>query len=195
MTITRTLLTSVAAALLAALTIVAGTASAAEGPTFTAGTGCAAQCIEKALVTVTATSAKVELETTVLAHLTVYVTKQTKSTTTRRLHNEPDEEGVDLRLLAHPNREVLRARAGHHLRDPRQGNRPQGSDRDAEGHVPDAAHQDHRPGWPRHDQLGPRLLGAVHHEGADHPEAAGRFDRERRHRDLRERPDPGRRLA
>ena len=81
MTITKTLLTSVAAALLAALTITAGTASAAEGPTFSAGSGCAAQCIKKALVTVTATSAKVELETTVLAHLTVYVTRQTESTT------------------------------------------------------------------------------------------------------------------
>lgn len=82
MTTTKTLSSSVAAALVAALTIAAGTASAAEGPTISAGSGCAVQCITKALVTTTSTSARVELKTTVLTHLTVYVTKQTQSTTT-----------------------------------------------------------------------------------------------------------------
>ncbi len=86
MTTTKTLLghvtAAVAAALVAALAIAAGPASAAQGPTLSVGTGCAAQCITKAAVTVTATSAKVELKTTVPAHLTVYVTRQTASSTT-----------------------------------------------------------------------------------------------------------------
>jgi hypothetical protein len=82
MTTAKTLFGLVAAALVAALTIAAGTATAAVGPTITVGTGCAAQCITKALVTVTATSAKVELQTTVLAHLSVYVTKQTAASAT-----------------------------------------------------------------------------------------------------------------
>jgi hypothetical protein len=77
MTTTKTLLGSVAAALVAALTIAAGTASASDGPTITVGTGCAAQCITKAVVTTTTTTAKVEIETTVLAHLRVSVRKQT----------------------------------------------------------------------------------------------------------------------
>ncbi len=81
-TTTKKLLASVAATLVAAVTIVAGTASAAGGPTISVGNGCAAQCITEALVTATATSAKVELKTTVLAHLSVYVTKQTASTMT-----------------------------------------------------------------------------------------------------------------
>ncbi len=86
MTTTKTLLVrvtaAVAAALVAALAIAAGTAAAAVGPTLTVGTGCAAQCITRAAVTVTATSAQVELKTTVLAHLTVYVTRQTAPSTT-----------------------------------------------------------------------------------------------------------------
>jgi hypothetical protein len=78
MTSITTLLRSVAAAAFAALTLTA-TASADGGPGLTVGSGCAAQCIKKALVTVTASTAKVELETTVLAHLKVYVTKQSAS--------------------------------------------------------------------------------------------------------------------
>ena len=76
MTLTRTLLSSVAAALVAALSIAAGTASATSPPTFTAGQGCSIQCISKAAVTATATSAKVELATTVPANLEVTVGKQ-----------------------------------------------------------------------------------------------------------------------
>lgn len=60
--------TTVAAAL--ALT---GASAAAPGPIITVGTGCAVQCVKKALVAATATSATVELETTVLAHLKVTV--------------------------------------------------------------------------------------------------------------------------
>jgi hypothetical protein len=75
MTTTKTLLGSLAAAAVAALSIVAGTASATSPPTITAGQGCSVQCVSKAAVTVTATSAKVELATTVLAHLKVTVSK------------------------------------------------------------------------------------------------------------------------
>ena len=75
MTTTRTLLGSAAAALLAALSVAAGTASATSPPTLTAGLGCSVQCVSKALVTVTATSAKVELGTTVPANLKVTVSK------------------------------------------------------------------------------------------------------------------------
>jgi hypothetical protein len=81
MTKTTTLVASLVIVLLAALSTAAGTASAA-GPTITVGTGCAAQCITKAVVTTTTTTAKVDLATTVLAHLTVYVTKQGSSGTT-----------------------------------------------------------------------------------------------------------------
>lgn len=76
MTIARALLSSVAAALVAALSITAGTASATSPPTFTAGQGCSVQCISKAAVTATANSAKVELATTVPANLRVTVGKQ-----------------------------------------------------------------------------------------------------------------------
>lgn len=77
MTITRTLLGSAAAALVAALSVAVGTASATSPPTtITAGQGCSVQCVSKAAVTVTATSAKVELATTVPAHLKVTVSKQ-----------------------------------------------------------------------------------------------------------------------
>ena len=77
MTLTRTLLlSSAAAALVAALSIAAGTASATSPPVLTAGPGCSVQCVSKAAVTVTATAAKVELATTVPAHLKVTVRKQ-----------------------------------------------------------------------------------------------------------------------
>jgi hypothetical protein len=76
MTTTRTLLGSAVAALVAALSIAAGTASATSPPTLTAGQGCSVQCVSKAGVTVTATSAKVELATTVPANLKVTVGKQ-----------------------------------------------------------------------------------------------------------------------
>jgi hypothetical protein len=79
MTIT-TLIKSGAAAASAALAL-AGTATA-SGPIISAGTGCAVQCITKALVTPTTTTAKVELATTVTAHLTVSIAKQTSGTTT-----------------------------------------------------------------------------------------------------------------
>ncbi|MGH3071960.1 MAG: hypothetical protein ACRDNB_06780 [Gaiellaceae bacterium] len=71
-----------ATALVAMVTLAAGSAAAAGGPIISAGTGCALQCIEKALVVPTSTSATVEIETTVLAHLTVSVTKQAAGTTT-----------------------------------------------------------------------------------------------------------------
>ncbi|MGZ8781984.1 MAG: hypothetical protein ACXWZB_00640 [Gaiellaceae bacterium] len=68
---------------LAAVALTLATSSAAAGgPIISAGTGCAVQCIEKALVVPTSTSATVELKTTVLAHLTVSITKQVVPTTT-----------------------------------------------------------------------------------------------------------------
>jgi Bacterial Ig domain len=73
---TRAFLTSVATGLVAVLSIAASTASATSPPTFTAGQGCSVQCISKAAVTANATSAKVELATTVPANLKVTVTKQ-----------------------------------------------------------------------------------------------------------------------
>ena len=76
MTITRTLLSSAAAVLVAALSVAAGTASATSPPVLTAGQGCSVQCVSKAAVTATATAAKVELATTVPAHLKVTVSKQ-----------------------------------------------------------------------------------------------------------------------
>lgn len=72
----------VAAALVAAVGLATGSASAGDGPIISAGTGCALQCIEEALVTTTATSALVELKTTVLAHLEVSIAKQAAATTT-----------------------------------------------------------------------------------------------------------------
>ena len=65
---------------LAALAVAAGTARAG-GPVVTAGTGCSVQCISKALVTTTATAAKVELATTAPASLLVYAAGRTVSVT------------------------------------------------------------------------------------------------------------------
>jgi hypothetical protein len=75
MTSTRTLLSSVAAALVGALSVAAGTAQATSPP-ISAGPGCSVQCISKAAVTATATAAKIELATTVPAHLKVTVAKK-----------------------------------------------------------------------------------------------------------------------
>ena len=74
MTRISTLLRSIGAALLATLSLATATASADPG--YSAGSGCAVQCISKAAVTVTASSAKVVLKTMVLAHLKVHVTPQ-----------------------------------------------------------------------------------------------------------------------
>lgn len=65
----------------AALTL-ATSSAAAGGPIISVGGGCAAQCIEKALVVPTATSATVDVKTTVLAHLTVSISKQQAQATT-----------------------------------------------------------------------------------------------------------------
>ena len=74
MTRTRILTTFAIAAALAAA---AGTARADDGgPQITAGTGCAVQCVKKAAVTATASGAKVELETTVVSVVTVWVARQ-----------------------------------------------------------------------------------------------------------------------
>jgi hypothetical protein len=72
----RTLSSSIAATLSAALSIAAGTASATSPPVISAGPGCSVQCISKAAVTAHATAAKVELATTVPAHLKVTVSRQ-----------------------------------------------------------------------------------------------------------------------
>src|SRR5262245_34782996 len=70
------------AAAIAALAAAAGTARADDGgPQITAGTGCVVQCVKKAAVTATASSAKVELETTVVAVVTVWVAKQINGNT------------------------------------------------------------------------------------------------------------------
>jgi hypothetical protein len=81
MTLAATAL-KLAAAAVAMLALATGTASADGGPIFSAGTGCAVQCIKTALVTPTSTSATIELETTVLARFTVSITKQATATTT-----------------------------------------------------------------------------------------------------------------
>jgi hypothetical protein len=76
MTRTGILTTSALAVLAAALACAAGTARADDGPHITAGTGCAVQCVKKAVVAATASSVKVEIETTVLAVVAVSVSKQ-----------------------------------------------------------------------------------------------------------------------
>ena len=77
MTRTSILIASAAAAVAAGLAATGGTARADDGgPQITAGTGCAVQCVKKAAVSTTASSAKVELETTVLTVVTVWVAKQ-----------------------------------------------------------------------------------------------------------------------
>ena len=77
MTRTRILIVSAAAAVAAGLAATGGTARADDGgPQITAGTGCVVQCVKKAAVSTTASSAKVELETTVLTVVTVWVAKQ-----------------------------------------------------------------------------------------------------------------------
>ena len=81
MTLAATALKLTAAAVVM-LALATGTASADGGPIISAGTGCAVQCITKAVVTPTSTTATVELETTVPARLTVSITKQTPGTTT-----------------------------------------------------------------------------------------------------------------
>ena len=55
------ILTKSLAAIVAALAVAAGTAAADDGPGLTAGTGCAVQCVKQAIVTPTASSAKVQV--------------------------------------------------------------------------------------------------------------------------------------
>jgi hypothetical protein len=74
---TRTLVNSVAATALAALAVAAGTARADDGPGLTVGNSCAVQCVKKALVSTTASSAKIEIETTVSAFVDVVVARKT----------------------------------------------------------------------------------------------------------------------
>jgi hypothetical protein len=68
-----------AAALLAASS--ASVAAAAPEPGFTVGSGCAAQCIEKATVTTTASTAKLVVKTTVPAKLEISVWSEVPSGT------------------------------------------------------------------------------------------------------------------
>jgi hypothetical protein len=76
---TRILTTFAIGGTLAAL---AGTARADDGgPQITAGTGCAVQCVKKAAVSATASSAKVELETTVVTVVAVWVARQSAGNT------------------------------------------------------------------------------------------------------------------
>lgn len=71
MNVTSTLLRSTAAAALAALAVASG--ASAGGPVFSVGEGCAAQCIRKALVTATASTAHVRVKTTVPANVWVSI--------------------------------------------------------------------------------------------------------------------------
>ena len=101
MTLAATAL-KLAAAAVAMLALATGTASADDGPIFSAGTGCAVQCIKKAVVTPTSTSATVELETTVPARLTVSITKQTTGTTTGGLTAELTKTARIWAFARHP---------------------------------------------------------------------------------------------
>jgi hypothetical protein len=66
----------------------AGTAAAAGGPSLTAGTGCSVQCIRTALVKATASSATVEIRTTVRTR--VVLTARRLSTTGVLVAGPPD---------------------------------------------------------------------------------------------------------
>lgn len=68
-------LKAAAAGLVALIAVPTGVAYA-DGPGLSAGTGCAAQCITKAAVTTTTTTAQVAIQTTVPANLTVTITKR-----------------------------------------------------------------------------------------------------------------------
>jgi hypothetical protein len=91
MTRTQILTTSAFAAIAAALALAAGTARADDGPQITAGNGCAVQCVKQAIVTPTAGSAKVQVETTVTAYVTVSVKKQSSGGSTGSLTTSQEQ--------------------------------------------------------------------------------------------------------
>jgi hypothetical protein len=91
MTRTSILITSALVALAAGLAVAAGTARADDGPQITAGTGCAVQCVKRAIVTPTASSAKVQVETTVTAYVTVSVKKQSSGGSTGSLTTSQEQ--------------------------------------------------------------------------------------------------------
>jgi uncharacterized metal-binding protein len=91
MTRTSILITSALTALAVALAVAAGTARADDGPQITAGNGCAVQCVKQAIVTPTAGSAKVQIETTVTAYVTVSVKKQSSGGSTGSLTTSQEQ--------------------------------------------------------------------------------------------------------
>jgi hypothetical protein len=91
MTRTSILITSALAALAAVLVVAAGTARADDGPQISAGNGCAVQCVKQAIVTPTASSAKVQVETTVTAYVTVSVKKQSSGGSTGSLTTSQEQ--------------------------------------------------------------------------------------------------------
>jgi uncharacterized metal-binding protein len=92
MTRTSILISSALAALAIALAVAAGTARADDGgPQITAGTGCAVQCVKQAIVTPTASSAKVQVETTVTAYVTVSIKKQSPGGSTGSLTTSQEQ--------------------------------------------------------------------------------------------------------
>jgi hypothetical protein len=91
MTRTSILTTSALAVLAAAFAVAAGTARADDGPQITAGTGCSVQCVKQAIVTPTASSAKVQVETKVTAYVTVSVKKQSSGGSTGTLTTSQEQ--------------------------------------------------------------------------------------------------------
>jgi hypothetical protein len=90
MTRTSILISTAVVAIAAALATAAGTARA-DGPPITAGTGCAVQCVKQAIVMPTASSAKVQVETTVTAYVTVSIKKQSSGGSTGSLTTSQEQ--------------------------------------------------------------------------------------------------------
>ena len=170
-TITR-LVVQVAPALAAAVVALAATGSAAavDGPVEGAAGGCALQCVEKALVTSTASSAKVAIVTSVPTRIVM---------TVRRLSSAGRVDGpahhVDEPAPAHVADAVrLRPAAGEELFDPRRCDgcfRPHGVTL-REVRNPQGA--DRSRCWSGRVLVGARLLCEVHHEGCAGPRRADR---------------------
>ena len=125
----RTIITIRTALTLAATVVGALTgtvsASAGDGPTIVAPGGCALQCIQKALVTVTSTAAKVEFRTTVPTKIVVTARRLSS---TGGLAGPPDASAKGQTLKTERMLFLLRLR-------PKTTYRIVVSATDAEGHV------------------------------------------------------------
>ena len=187
MTRTARIAKAFAASVVAALALCA--AATAGGPTISAGYGCAVACIESALVTPTASSASVEVKTSVPASVTV--TAATLDAELGLATGTGAEAHLRRTVPDEPDSDPLRPRARDDLPDRRQREGPAGTRADALRHVHHPQGEGRRRPA-RHRAVGrARLQGRLHREGDAHERSRRPGPGQARAREHRARDIPG----